>query len=205
VALAVSVRAVPALTPAGLTRRAPSVLLLALALLLLLTPPERAPWLGAQRGFVAWLLTEFDVHAFGVESARAHRVLRVTVLNARYLPMRGQVVPPGASFEAETPVRHGSLLAALLLFGAAALIWQRPHALRAALLIAVPMSTALLVAAGPLVLAGQVWGLGVHALGEPSLAALLVAMSAFLLNGGGTLLALAGAGAASMVARWNQP
>jgi hypothetical protein len=177
------------------------VLLAVLAMLLLMTPPERSPWLAAQRGPTAMLLADFDIRAFAVQASGAHRVLRVDAVAAHYLVMRGQVVPPGAGFAAETPVRHGSLLAALLLLGAAAVLWRQPHALRAAILLALPVSAALLVAAGPMVLAGQVWGLGVDALAEPSLPALLVALSTFLLNGGGYLLVLAGVVATGAAAR----
>ena len=190
-----------ALSHAGPSHRAPSFLLLLLALVLLASPPGNAPWVAAQRTLTSAILVDFDVLAFSVETSRAHQVLRVDVLNSRYLVMRGQVVPPGASFQAETPARHGHLLAALLLLGAAALLWRQAHALRAALLVALPLAALLLVAAGPLVLAGQVWGLGVDARSEPSLAALLVALSAFLLNGGGYLLVLAGVAAAGAVAR----
>lgn len=181
--------------------RAPSLLLVLLALLLLSTPPGRAPWTAAQHTLLSALLPDFDVQAFATETRRAHHVLHVDLLSSRYLVMRGQVVPPGASFAAETPARHGHLLAALLLLGTAAVLWRQPHALRAALGAALPAAAALLVAAGPLVLAGQVWGLGVDALSEPSLAALLVALSAFLLNGGGYVLVLTGVAVAGAAAR----
>lgn len=138
---------------------------------------------------------DFDLHRFGLVQRGPHIKLQATLINRRYLVLQGRAHPPGLAFDVETPARTALLFGALIVAGLAATAPSNEKGARAAfvkcLLIGVLCSLGLTIAAQPVVMAGQVWGLGLAATDEPSLAAALVASSNFLLHGGGYALCAA--------------
>lgn len=190
-------------TPLGraLAGAAPSLFLIALALCVLVShplPAQAAQW---QRWVLQWQLPDFEIQRLELATSGPHQVLKLQVVNRRYLVMQEQVVPPGTLFQAQTPARSGHLLAALLALAAAAGLWNVRRAWAGVMWIAVPAALALWLGTPTWVLAGSVWGLGVASMGELSLAALQVAAADFLLRGGGYFVVLLLALASSALGR----
>jgi hypothetical protein len=180
------------------------VALLAAGLWLCLGPAGQAlldALVPVQRAAFGALMPAFETRSFGVERRGSHLKLRATSMNREYLVIQGQAVAPGFDFAAETPARSGLLYLALVWCGAAIALPAGRRGLLAGAAVAAPLALALLVAAVPVTLAGELYGLGVTAFGEASLEALLVAASGFLLHGGGFALCLAAVWAAAAVAR----
>lgn len=164
-------------------------------------PERQLPW---QRAVLEALMPDFDLHRFGLVRRGAQLKLQATLVNRRHLVLQGRAQAPGIGFEVETPARAGLPWAALLLTGtgiAVAAATGLRQAAAALLLVGLPGGLALLVAAPPVVLAGQVWALGITADDGPTLAAALVATSNVLLHGGGLALCAALAWIGLRVAR----
>lgn len=137
-----------------------------------------------QAAVLQWLLPEFRVEHVALETAAGTLRLSARAITAEHLVLRGRVLAPGVVFEAHTPARQ-TLRAALVSMLACTLAWalgarQRRRTVLAA--AAIGLAATLLTA--PVVLAGQMWAIGVDGLGEPSRAALLVEASRVLLHGG---------------------
>jgi hypothetical protein len=144
-----------------------------------------------QRSVFAALLPDFDVLAFELAQRGAQRKLQSMTVNRRYIVMHGQAIRPGLVFDTQTPARTPLLLTGLLLTGAIIVSPLSRRAIVRSVLIALPACAAVLLVAAPIVLAGQQWSLGLDAFQEPSLPALWVALSQFLVYGGGFALCAA--------------
>jgi hypothetical protein len=144
-----------------------------------------------QRTVFAAMLPEFDIHGFKLDRRGAQWKLQAMAVNRRYIVMHGKAVRPGLVFDVETPVRTPLLMVALII-GVLVIRapWSRAGLVRA-LLIGLPGVAAALLLMPPTILSGQAWGLGMRALQEPSLPAVWVALSQFLLHGGGIALCAA--------------
>lgn len=157
----------------------------------------------AQQAVLVALMRDFDLHRFGLVQRGPHLKLQATLINRRYLVLQGRAHPPGIAFDAETPARTALLFGALIVAGLTATLPSTERGSRAAfakaLLVGGLCALGLTIAAQPVVLAGQIWGLGLTATDELSLAAALVATSDFLLHGGGYALCAAVVWAASRV------
>lgn len=131
-----------------------------------------------------WLMPEFSVDRLDLETAAGTLRLSARSVTREHIVLRGRVFPPGLAFEAHTPARQTQRLGVMTLL-ACAMCWGTGQALRwhSMLAIACAGLAATLVAA-PVVLAGQMWSLGVAGLDEPSLRALLVEASRVVLHGG---------------------
>lgn len=169
---------------------------LALALWLGLGPHSRTlleamvPW---QASVLSALMPEFHTHRFGLVERGAQLKLSATLVNRRYIVMQGRAVAPGMGFDVETPARTGLLYPTLVLIGLA-VAWPAGSArgVRArALVLGWAGALVMAVASQPLVMAGEIWGLGIGAAEEPTLAAAMVTASGFLLHGGGFALCAA--------------
>lgn len=136
------------------------------------------------------LLPEFELQHYAMPSQQGQLRAEVGVASREFLVLRERVWEPGFDVTVHTPARLTQRLAIALClacaWAAAASSTVRPRAW--ALVCA--WSAALLVAALPLVLAGQVWSIGVDALSEPTWRALLVSVSHLLLHGGDLASAL---------------
>lgn len=163
--------------------------------------PERQ--LSWQRAALEALMPDFDLHRFGLVRRGAQLKLQATLVNRRHLVLQGRAHAPGLGFEVETPARASLPWAALLLAstGVAVAVAAGLRQAAAALLLAGLPGGLLLVAAPPVILAGQVWALGITAGDGPTLAAALVAASNVLLHGGGLALCAAFAWIGLRVAR----
>lgn len=146
------------------------------------------PWLAALRPLQAavlqWLLPEFQVERVALETTAGTLRLSARAISTEHLVLRGRVLAPGIVFEAHTPARQ-TLRVALLSVLVCALAWALGAVRRGRTVVAaaaIGLAATLLTA--PVVLAGQMWALGVDGLGEPSRRALLVEASRFLLHGG---------------------
>jgi hypothetical protein len=165
----------------------------AIAWLLLVGPGTRMleAALPLQRAVFAAMLPDFDVHEFKLERRGAQWKLQAMAVNRRYIVMHGQAVRPGLVFDVETPARTPLLLAALIIGGLVVRTPWSPSGFVRALLLGLPAGAVALLLAAPTVLSGQTWSLGMRALQEPSLPAVWVALSKFLLHGGGIALCAA--------------
>jgi hypothetical protein len=156
-----------------------------------------------QQAVLVALMRDFDLHRFGLVHRGPHLKLQATLINRRYLVLQGRAHPPGIAFDVETPARTALLFGALVIAGLTATLPSTERGSRAAfakaLLVGSLCALGLTIAAQPVVLAGQVWGLGLTASDELSLAAALVATSDFLVHGGGYALCAAAVWAASRV------
>lgn len=161
--------------------------------------------LPAQRAVFAVLMPEFDVRSFDVQTRGAHLKLRAVSQNRHYLVLGGRAHPPGIGFEVETPARAALLHALLIVAGALFTLPAGQHTRRVLAPLAAACAAFMAIVPGPVVLAGQQWGLGVQAGTEPTLAAALVAASSFLIHGGGFALCAAMLWALSSWARpWRE-
>jgi hypothetical protein len=163
-------------------------------------PERQLPW---QRAVLEGLMPDFDLHRFGLVRRGVQLKLQATLVNRRHLVLQGRAHAPGIGFEVETPARANLPWAALLLAstGAAVAVATGLRQATAVLLLVGLPGGLLLVAALPVVLAGQVWALGITADDGPTLAAALVAASNVLLHGGGLALCAALAWIGLRVAR----
>jgi hypothetical protein len=153
------------------------------------------PWLEAlvpaQREVYAALMPDFEVRSFGLQTQAAHLTLRAVTRSRHYLVAGGRVHEPGIDFEVETPARSALLYAVLIVIGA---LFTAPAVGRAwaiGTLLSVSGALFAAIVTLPLILAGEQWGLAVGAGAEPSLRAMYVAGSGFLLHGGGYALCAA--------------
>jgi hypothetical protein len=151
----------------------------------LMAPPRALAFTEARCALLQFLLPDFRMQSCSLVEGPAKTAWRVKVSNHCYLVLAGRAVAPGHTLEAETPARAGQLLAGLVLLGCAAalLASRRVRLLRLALALGVAWT--LHLGTAPLVLVGQLWGLGMPAWSEPSAEALFVGLSDFLLLGGG--------------------
>lgn len=137
-----------------------------------------------QATVLQWLLPEFQVERVALETTAGTLRLSARAITTEHLVLRGRVLAPGIVFEAHTPARQ-TLRAAIVSVLACTLAWalgavQR----RRTMLAAAAIGLAVTLLSAPVVLAGQMWALGVDGLGEPSRSALLVEASRVLLHGG---------------------
>ncbi|WP_341891703.1 hypothetical protein [Variovorax sp. YR752] len=137
-----------------------------------------------QAAVLQWLMPEFTVERIGLETATGSLRLSARAVTREHVVLRGRVFAPGLAFEAHTPARQTQRLAVMTLL-ACALCWNIGMAprWRSTLAIACVGLAATLVTA-PVVLAGQMWSTVVAGLDEPSLRAVLVECSRFVLHGG---------------------
>lgn len=161
--------------------------------------------LPAQRAVFVALMPDFAIRSFDVQKRGAHLKLRAHTQNRHYLVLGGRAHPPGIDFEVETPARATLLYALLIMAGALFTLPDRRQTGRCVAPIAVACAAFMAIVPGPVVLAGQQWGLGVQAGNEPTLASALVAASSFLIHGGGFALCAAMVWALSAFARtWRE-
>lgn len=158
--------------------------LLAAALLSTLGTVLLPALLPPQSTLVRALLPEFDVAPLSLIAEGGTLRLALSARSREHLVLRGRVFVPGLDFDVHTPARQTQRQAALALAatGLVGLLSQRRWPCRmAAMLVA---GSVLALAAAPLVMAGQLWALVVEPLAEPTLPALLAAVSRLLLHGG---------------------
>lgn len=147
--------------------------------------------LPAQRAVYAALMPDFELRSFELQTRSAQLKLRAVTQSRNYLVMAGRAHEPGIEFDVETPARTALLYAVLIVVGA---LFAAPAGRRVgarATLFALSAAGLMAIVPLPLILAGEQWGLGVRAGAEPSLPALLVACSGFLIHGGGVALCAA--------------
>lgn len=164
---------------------------LVLALIAASAPPT---WLERLLPAHAWLtgalLPEFELQHFALRTQRGQLLVEAGVASREFLVIRDKVWAPGFDVTVQTPARLTQRLAVVLSL-ACALAAAASSTLRLrAWVFVFAWSAALLATTVPLVLAGQVWGIGVDAHSEPSWRALLVSISGLLLHGGDLLAAL---------------
>ena len=128
------------------------------------------------------LVAPFEVRSFAIEQRGAHVKLRAALVNRRHLVVGSQVVAPGARFEVETPARIGLLFAALIMAGSALVVPAGARSIALGVLVACAASATLAIASLPIILAGQQMEWDVDAFW---LDGAMVAVSGFLLHGGG--------------------
>ena len=139
----------------------------------------------AQRAVFAALMSDFTINRFELVQSPSNLKQYVAVRNARYLIIDGRALAPGiAAFTAETAGRPALLGGALVVAGLALLLRPNRRALLAAVGVSIVAIPTLVVVEPAVLLAGQVWSFAVPAFSEPSLAALLVGASEFLVYGG---------------------
>jgi hypothetical protein len=151
----------------------------------LMAPPRALAFTEARCALLQFLLPDFRMQSCTLLEGPAKTAWRVEVSNHRHLVLAGRAVAPGHTLEAETPARSGQLLAGLVLLGCALALAARQRVPLLRLAWALGVAAALHLGTAPLVLVGQLWGLGVVAWSEPSAEALWVGLSDFLLLGGG--------------------
>lgn len=169
-------------------------LALAWLVLALITVSAPSTWLQrllpAHARLTEALLPEFKLEHFALRTQRGQLLIEAGVASREFLVIRGQVWAPGFDVTVQTPARLTQRLAVVLslasALAAAASSTLRPRAWA----FVCAWSATLLTTTVPLVLAGEVWGIGVDALSEPSWRALLVSVSGLLLHGGDLLAAL---------------
>lgn len=143
-----------------------------------------------QAAVLQWLMPEFSVDRLDLESAAGTLRLSARAVTREHIVLRGRVFPPGLAFEAHTPARQTQRLAVMTLL-TCALCWGISQALRWPSMLAIAgAGLAATLVAAPVVLAGQMWSLGVAGLDEPSLRALLVEASRVVLHGGDMALVI---------------
>ena len=157
--------------------------------------------LPAQRAVYAALMPDFEIRSFDLHTRAAHVTLRATTQSRRYLVMGDRAHPPGIEFVVETPARTALLLVVLIVAGALLTVPAQARACGIAAMAVVPTAALMATVPLPLILAGEQWGLAVEAGSEPSLRAVLVAASGFLLHGGGYALCAATVWAVAAAAR----
>jgi hypothetical protein len=164
----------------------------------------QARLLPVQHAAFAMLMPGFSVQTFELTQRGPHLKLRATSVNTRYLLGRDGAQAPGAEFDVESPARMGPLHGVLIVLG---VVWLAKRGSRRQML-ALALATAVCALAmsaltTPLILAGQQWGLMPSALETASLPALWLALSSFLLHGGG--FALSATTAWALVALSSRP
>jgi hypothetical protein len=163
----------------------PAAAAIALALWLALAgTPALVALRPLQAAVLKWLLPEFRVERLALETAAGTLRLSARAITTEHLVLRGRVLAPGIVFDAHTPARQ-TLRVAVVSVLVCALAWVLGAArCRRSVLVAAAIGLAATLLAAPIVLAGQMWALGVDGLGEPSRRALLVEASRVLLHGG---------------------
>lgn len=163
-------------------------------LLALLTALATPAWLHRlvplQASLTQALLPEFDVQHYAVEPQHGQLRTELRVAAREFLVLHERVWAPGLDVTVHTPARLTQRLAVLLCL-ACALAAAGSSATRWRAWAGVCVGSAtLLLATVPVVLAGQVWGVGVDALSEPTWRSLLVFVSGLLLHGGDLVVAV---------------
>lgn len=167
--------------------------LVALALCLCLGRPADTLLIAlapTQQAVFSMVMPDFSVRRFTVEQRGAHLKLRAVSANHRYLVVRDRAYAPGFEFDVETPVRAGPMYGAAT-FGGIALTVRRSRRWFLPIGIGSLLAGALTVLVAPVILAGQQWGLVLHAFEDLSPPAVLVGASNFLLHGGAYALCAA--------------
>ncbi len=173
----------PAQRSTWLSKRLAAVALLAATLLGVAGTPLLTAMLPLQSMLSRALLPEFDVAPLSLSAAGGTLRLSLSARSREHLVLQGRVFPPGLDFDVHTPARQTQRQAALTLAaaGLVSVLSRRRWPWRMAAMLAA--GAILTAAAAPLVLAGQLWALVVEPMAEPTLRALLAAVSRLLLHG----------------------
>lgn len=179
-----------------------------LAALALASASADPAWLAravpAQAAVLKLLMPGFELKSVALEFGAGQHRLAARAVSTGYVVLQGRAWPPGLDLQAHTPARQLQRQAALVFASMALLAWRRPG-LRCGTWAGVfGASIALLVGITPLVLAGQMWGLGLDGRVEPSWQFLSVLASDLVLHGGDIALCLT-APALALVSRAASP
>lgn len=136
------------------------------------------------------LLPEFEVQHYALQSQEGQWRAEVRVASREFLVLRERVWAPGLDVSVHTPARLTQRLAVLLCLACALAAAGSSATRLRAWAWACAGSAMLLLVTVPVVLAGQVWSVGVDAFSEPTWRALLVSVSGLLLHGGDLLVAI---------------
>lgn len=180
----------------ALILRGPAWVAIAWLLLAVLAASAPPMWLHRlvplQATLTQALLPQFEVQHYALHTQEGQWRAEVRVASREFLVLRERVWAPGLDVSVHTPARLTQRLAILLCVACALAAAGSTAARLRAWVWACAASAMLLLVTVPVVLAGQVWGVGVDAFSEPTWRGLLVSVSGLLLHGGDLLVAIVG-------------